>query len=111
MTVTDKNEVKNKQMLAMAELFARIDSAEDFLKLFDDVCTYKELEQMALRLNCAYLLKNNCTYNGVMQKVDVSSATLSRVSRCLTHGSGGYTLALEKYGYKIDDNACEGENK
>ena len=94
---------KRKQMRAMAELFAKIDSAEDFIKLFDDVCTYKELEQMALRLNCAYLLKNGGTYTQVMEKVDVSSATLSRVSRCLSHGSGGYEIAIEKYGYTIDE--------
>lgn len=96
--------IKKRQMQAMADLFAKIDSAEDFLKLFDDVCTYKELEQMALRLNCAYLLKTGSTYTQVMDKVEVSSATLSRVSRCISHGSGGYDLAIEKYGYTIEDD-------
>ena len=94
--------IAEKELTAMAELFARIDDPSDFIRLFDDVCTYKELEQMALRLHCAYLLKSN-TYSQVMSKVKVSSATLSRVSRCLGHGSGGYAAALEKYGYKIDD--------
>ena len=96
---------KQMQIKAMAKFFAKINSAEEFEELFSDLCTYKETEQMALRLNCAYLLKNGETYNGVMEKVAVSSATLSRVSRCVSHGSGGYNTLIEKYGYKPEEDA------
>ena len=66
-------------------------------ELFLDLCTYKEVEQMATRLKCAKLLKSGYTYNKVIEEVDISSATLARVSRCVSHGSGGYNVVLDKY--------------
>lgn len=79
------------------ELFAGISSAEDFEKLLADLCTYTEVEQLAQRLLCAKLLLKGYTYNKIIEITDISSATLSRVSRCLQHGSGGYREILGKY--------------
>ncbi|UKI14184.1 MAG: YerC/YecD family TrpR-related protein [Clostridiales bacterium] len=57
---------------------------------FEDLCTYKEIEQMAQRITAARLLLEGNTYARVIERTDISSATLSRVSRCIQHGSGGY---------------------
>lgn len=75
---------------------ADIETAEECKLLFDDLCTYKEVEQMAQRLRAAKLLLEGKTYNEVISETGISSATLSRVSRCVNHGEGGYKKAVEK---------------
>ena len=68
---------------------------EDCAALMDDLCTRKELENMAERLFAAQLLLQGNTYNQVMARADISSATLSRVSRCVQYGSG-YSRLLKR---------------
>ena len=70
------------------ELIASIDNPEDLKKLFEDMCTHKEIEQMADRIDAAKLLLEGKTYNQVTELCDISSATLSRVSRCVQYGEG-----------------------
>lgn len=50
---------------------------------------------MEQRVECAQLLLGGDTYNRIIEKTDISSATLSRVSRCIQHGSGGYSKVLK----------------
>ena len=100
----EKKYDKTEQIKAMTELFAKIDDPKDFEDLLVDLCTYQEVEQMAQRLNSAYLIFCEKTYTQVMREVEISSATLSRVSRCVSHGSGGYSRAFKKYGYEIDND-------
>lgn len=79
----------NEQMInELYELIASIQSAEDCKELFTDLCTIKEIEQMAQRVKAARLLMDGKTYNQVIEETDISSATLSRVSRCVQYGSG-----------------------
>ena len=65
------------------EVILKLDSVEDCKALFEDLCTYKEIEQMAQRVEAAALLKQGMTYNKVIEQTEISSATLSRVSRAL----------------------------
>ena len=77
------------------ELYALIASLRDEKEcrmLFDDLCTNKEIEQMAQRLRAARLLLDGNTYQQVIRQTDISSATLSRVSRCVQYGEGYSTL-------------------
>lgn len=69
-------------------LFAEIDNPQDFELLFADLCTYKEIEQMAGRIAAAKLFLEGKTYVQVMEETSISSATLSRVSRCVQYGEG-----------------------
>ena len=69
-------------------LILSLKSADDCADLFEDLCTTKELEQMAQRVKAADLLLQGKTYNQVMEECDISSATLSRVSRCVQYGKG-----------------------
>lgn len=78
------------------ECLAKITSAQEIKLLLDDLCTYTEVEHMAQRLHAAKLLLEGCTYQRIIDEVDISPATLSRVSRCIRHGSGGYLVAAEK---------------
>lgn len=70
------------------ELIASLKSADDCRDLFEDMCTNKEIEQMAQRIKAARLLLDGKTYNQVIEETDISSATLSRVSRCVQYGNG-----------------------
>ena len=82
--------------LKLFQVLARIKSEEDFKAFFEDLCTYAEIEKMEQRVECAQLLLGGDTYNRIMEKTEISSATLSRVSRCLRHGSGGYSRVLKE---------------
>lgn len=70
------------------ELIASLKNKEDCEKLFSDLCTQNEIEQMALRIKAAKLLLDGNTYQQVTEQCDISSATLSRVSRCVQYGDG-----------------------
>ncbi len=70
------------------ELIAKLQSPEECADLFDDLCTRKEVENMAERVHAAKLLMEGKTYNQVMAETNISSATLSRVSRCVQYGRG-----------------------
>lgn len=73
------------------QLFALLASIEDprvMEDLFADLCTKKEVENMAERLFAAKLLLEGNTYTQVMAQANISSATLSRVSQCVQYGKG-----------------------
>ena len=77
------------------ETILRLRTPEDCAAFFADLCTDKEIENMASRLAAARLLLEGKTYLQVIEAVDISSATLSRVSRCVRHGTG-YTRMIER---------------
>ena len=79
---------KSEKIEHLFHLIASLDSLEDCHALFHDLCTMKELENMAERLHAAKLLMEGNTYNQIMAQADISSATLSRVSRCVQYGKG-----------------------
>lgn len=70
-----------------------VDEAKNFL---EDLCTMKEIESLAQRIHVAKLLLEKKTYDQITKETDISSATLSRVSRCIRYGNGGYKTILEK---------------
>ena len=83
--------VKKRDIDAENELFEIILSLEtidDCRLLFDDLCTIREVEQMAQRVKAARLLMEGKTYHDVTGATDISSATLSRISRCIQYGEG-----------------------
>lgn len=70
-----------------------IDECERF---FEDLCTIRELTDMAQRLEAAVLLDRKVSYQSIAKQVGISTATIGRVSRCLNYGAGGYRLVLDK---------------
>ena len=86
--MTPDKKVTKEMIRELYQLIASLKSTEDCEALFDDLCTYKEIEQMAQRLKAAKLLLEGKTYNQVIEDTDISSATLSRVSRCVQLGNG-----------------------
>ena len=74
----------------------KLNSREECYRFFEDICTVKELLDLAQRLDVAVLLDQGVNYQTISQQMNVSTATISRVSKCLNYGSGGYRDALEK---------------
>ncbi len=70
------------------KVLTKIDNEEVLKEFINDLCTYKEIEQMAQRLTSAKLLLGGATYEEVIKSTEISSATLSRVSKCVKYGKG-----------------------
>lgn len=83
-----ENHHGEEKITRLCRLIAGITNEEEVRLLLDDLCTVKELENMAERLYAAELLIQGNTYNQVMAQANISSATLSRVSRCVQYGKG-----------------------
>lgn len=79
---------ENMDIQELYDVILSLKSRQDCTDLFSDLCTEKELEQMVQRVKAAKLLLDGKTYNKVMEECDISSATLSRVSRCVQYGKG-----------------------
>ena len=86
---------QNAKLERLYALIASIDDADGCRAFFEDLCTAKELENMAERCWAAQLLMEGKTYNQVMEESTISTATLSRVSRCVQYGRG-YSALLKK---------------
>ena len=86
---------KQEKIHHLYQVITRLESQEQCAALFEDLCTTKEIEKMAERLQAAKLLMEGNTYSQVMAQTDISSATLIRVSRCVQYGKG-YTGVLRE---------------
>ena len=85
-------ENKQEKIEALYDLILSLEDKALCRALFEDLCTERELEKMAERVYAAKLLLEGNTYSQIMEKADISSATLSRVSRCVQYGSGYNTV-------------------
>lgn len=73
-----------------------LETEEECRMFLEDVCTVKEITDMAQRLKVARLLRLKTSYALINQETGISTATISRVSRCLDYGAGGYDLVLDR---------------
>jgi len=78
------------------ECILSLSSPEECYDFFGDLCTVKELEEMSRRISAAKLLYKGRVYTDVKEKTGLSTATISRVSRCLQDSDDGYVRVLKK---------------
>ncbi len=78
------------------EAILTLQDPEECLLFFEDVCTVKEIKEMAQRLKVAKLLRRKSSYSAINAGTGVSTATISRVSRCLDYGRGGYDMVIAR---------------
>ncbi len=78
------------------KIITGISSEEECAAFFEDLCTIKELQSMAQRLDTAILLDRGESYQKIGAQIGVSTATISRVNRCLNYGAGGYRTSIER---------------
>ena len=81
---------------ALFEAMLSLQSVEEMYLFFEDICTIKELQTMVQRFQVACQLDAGKNYNAVIEDTGASSATISRVNKCLLYGNGGYGIALER---------------
>ena len=65
-------------------------------QLFEDLCTISELKAMSQRLEVARMLRAGHTYDDIVARTGASTATISRVKRCLNYGADGYNIVLDR---------------
>ncbi len=78
------------------EAVLKLQSVEECRRFFEDVCTIKELQAIAQRLDVAVMLSEGKNYQEISKQTGASTATISRVAKCLNYGAGGYDLVLDK---------------
>lgn len=71
-------------------------SREECYRFFEDLCSVSELQAMAQRLEVARMLAEDITYIDIARLTGASTATISRINRCLKYGAEGYRIALER---------------
>jgi len=85
----DRNENMYKAILSL-------NTVEECMKFFDDLCTVSELLAMEQRYQVASCLDDGMIYNDILAETGASSATISRVNRSLQYGKGGYAIVFER---------------
>ena len=81
------------------ELFkaiTKLESVDECYKFFEDACTINEILGMAQRLKAAKMLLGGANYNDISAATGMSSATISRVNKCIEYGNGGYKIVLDR---------------
>ena len=76
------------------EAVLKLKSIEDCRKFFEDACTVKEIEAISQRIEVANMLRFGKNYNEISKSTGASTATISRVNKCLLYGTGGYNIVL-----------------
>ena len=97
----------NKDMDYLFAGIMTLQSKEECYAFFEDVCTVKELQAMAQRFRVAWMLRRNKNYQQIQEDTGASSATISRVNKCLLYGDGGYAAALQRLEDMDDGNDAE----
>jgi TrpR-related protein YerC/YecD len=91
-----KNKLKDELIDRLFEAILLLENIDECYSFFEDVCTIAEIKAMAQRLEVAKMLKNKRTYQEIGEETGASTATISRVNRCLNYGADGYRLILER---------------
>ena len=87
---------QNAQIAALFEAILKLEDLEDCRLFLEDLCTIKEIRALAQRLEIARRLDRGDSYVSTVEHTGASSATVSRVNRCLEYGPGGYRLMLKR---------------
>ena len=88
--------IKDTMTDSLFEAILKLENIEECYAFFEDICTINEIKSLAQRLEVAKLLEQKITYIDIQQQTGASTATISRVNRCLSYGSDGYKLILER---------------
>lgn len=92
----------NDSVEKLFEAILTLKTFEECKSFFEDLCTVKEMQEIAQRLSVAEMLSKKMVYNEIAKKTGASTATISRVNRSLSYGSGGYELVLERLNQSAD---------
>ena len=86
--------IRKEQLGLLVQALLSLENEEECEQLLSDLCTIREMQDLAQRMEVARLLRKQMTYNDIAQATGASTATISRVNRSLLYGEGGYTKIL-----------------
>ena len=85
-----------EEVTGLFEAILSLNTVEECFSFFEDVCTVKEILDISQRLKAAKMLKAGANYTDISKETGMSTATISRVSKCLEYGKGGYGMVIER---------------
>lgn len=94
--------LRGKQLDQLFEAILSLENKEECYQFFDDLATMGEIQSLTQRFQVAKMLTEGYTYTSIEKETSASTATISRVRRCIDYGSDGYKLALERMGKKVE---------
>ena len=89
------NKIKDEKLDFLFQAILTLDTVEDCYSFFEDLCTVSELQEMSRRMEAARMLRANAVYADIAARTGLSTATISRVNRCLKYGNEGYNKVLD----------------
>lgn len=98
--MSEKNSLKKPDYNKLFQAVLAIKTTEECRQFFEDLCTMKELGDMQQRIEAAQMLLAGNTYDQIVKKVEISTATISRINRCIQYGDGGYEKILKRISVK-----------
>lgn len=91
-----ESRIKDENTDFLFECFLKLESVEECYAFFEDLCTIPEIKAIAQRVVVAKMLDEKTVYNEIVAKTGASTATISRVNRALSYGTGGYRSVFSK---------------
>ena len=91
-----QSKLKDEQIDGLFDAMQQLQTKEEFYRFFEDISTVSEIKALAQRMEVARMLDEEKTYTEIASKTGASTATISRVIRCLNYGADGYRLVLER---------------
>ena len=87
---------KSKELDELFDGILTLKDREDCYRFFEDICTVNEIHSIAQRLQVAKLLSQKKTYSEIEKQTNASTATISRINKCIVYGADGYKRVLER---------------
>lgn len=88
--------IRNENIDKVFEAILSLENIDECYRFFEDICTIKEIREIAQRLDVAVMLSEGKNYQEISALTGASTATISRVNKCLLYGTGGYAGVIEK---------------
>ncbi|MGJ9382140.1 hypothetical protein CR203_11955 [Salipaludibacillus neizhouensis] len=90
------DKLRGKELDQLFKSILSLKDVEECYTFFDDLCTMNEIQSLAQRLEVARMLMDGDTYQRIEKDTGASTATISRVKRCINYGNDGYQFALAR---------------
>jgi TrpR-related protein YerC/YecD len=90
------NKLRGKELDQLFQAVLSLKDLEECYAFFDDLCTINEIQSLAQRLDVARMLREGNTYHKIETETGASTATISRVKRCLNFGNDTYEMVLQR---------------
>jgi TrpR-related protein YerC/YecD len=94
--MTIAKHASDAELLRLYRAFAQSEDSAQVEALMEDLCTIREVHEMAQRLTVAFMLDAGESYTAIQERTGASAPTIARVSKCLNYGTGGYRAVIDR---------------